>query len=228
MGLKPKIILVPFFQAKPSQLQRHRNFLEELGYEVIQVALSYNWRPKISSRYEFGMKGIWTDEIEQILNRVPGDKIIFSFSNPSAAAISAIVRRRASDIKALICDSGPSGDFHKSIVGLLRHQYKVPSLILYPLSIGFYLVWSPNWNESLKQDVERLPVGFPILTIQGWKDVLISSHQIEKAFESAKQIDRIKLVLPEAGHLNGLKKNPELYKPAVESFLKQVTSSLGT
>jgi len=228
MGLKPRIILVPFFGAKPVQLQRHQKFLEELQFEVTQVTLSYHWRPNINSRYEVGMKGVWTDEIEQTLNKVSGDKIIFSFSNPSAAAISAIVKRRACDVKALICDSGPSGDFFKSVIGLLKHQYKVPTLLLYPLSIAFYLGWSPNWNESLKQDVEHLPTGFPVLTIQGWKDLLISPSQIDKAFESAKQIDRIKLVLPEAGHLNGLKKFPELYKPAVESFLKQVTSNVST
>jgi predicted alpha/beta hydrolase family esterase len=166
------------------------------------------------------MKGLWTDEIERTLNQIPGDKIIFSFSNPCAAAISAIVRRRASDIRALICDSGPSGDFYKSVVGLLKYQIKVPSFILYPLSIGFYLGWSPHWNESLREDIKMLPKGFPVLTIQGWKDPLISSDQIDKAFEDVYQIDRIKLNLPEAGHLNGLKSFPEIYKPAVEKFLK--------
>lgn len=222
MGLKPHIIMVPFFGSKPIQLQRHTKFLESLGYQVTLVTLTYKWKPHLNSRYEFGMKGLWADQIEQVLNKVPGNKIIFSFSNPGAAAIAAIVRRRASDIKALICDSGPSGDFYQSVKGLLRYQFKVPSLALYPVSIGFYLGWSPNWNSSLHSDVLLLPQGFPVLTIQGWKDRLISSSQIDKAFEAAVQIDRIKLNLPEAGHLNGLKNFSELYKPAVTSFLSKL------
>jgi predicted alpha/beta hydrolase family esterase len=228
MGLKLKVILVPFLGAKPIQLQRHRAFIEELGFQVTLVPLSYDWKPHVNSRYEFGMKGLWTDEIEKVLNETPGDKIIFSFSNPCAAAISAIVRRRASDIKGLICDSGPSGDFYKSVVGLLKYQFKVPIVTLYPLSLAFYFGWSPNWNKSLVQDIGKLPKNFPVLTIQGWKDLLISSHQIDAAFAQANQLDRIKLNLPEAGHLNGLKHFPEVYKPAVENFLKQFILDQGT
>jgi len=220
MGLSPHIFLVPFYGAKLAQLQRHISLFEGLGLEVSTISLSYRWTPHLNSRFEFGMKGLWTDEIEAGLNKIVGPKIIFSFSNPCAAAIAAIVRRRASDVVALICDSGPSGDFYKSVVGLLKYQFRIPALALYPFSIGFYLGWSPNWNESLRQDVVRLPDGFPIFTVQGWRDLLISSEQIDKAFEAAKQVDRIKLNLPEAGHLNGLKLFPEIYKPALESFLK--------
>jgi fermentation-respiration switch protein FrsA (DUF1100 family) len=222
MGLKkPSIILVPFLGAKSHQLKRHRDFLSTLGFPVTVVPLTFSWRPYLSYDYRLGMKALWTDEIETVLNQIPGDKIIFSFSNPSASAIAAIVRRQAHDILALVTDSGPSGNLYESIKGLLKHEFKIPSLTVLPVSLGFYAFWSPQWNKTLKADILQLPEGFPVLTIQGWKDLLISPSQIDEAFEAAVQIDRIKLNLPEAGHLDGLKKCPDLYRPFVSHFLQK-------
>lgn len=222
---KPVLILVPFFGAKPAQLQRHIQFFQELGFNHIEVvSLTYNWKPYFNSYGQLGMKGLWTDEIETTLNKVKGPKVIFSFSNPCAAAIAACVRRKCSDILGMVCDSGPSGDFYKSVVGLLKHQMQVTSPIkLYPYSYAFYWGWSPNWNASLKKDVSLLPKGFPILSIQGWKDPLISPKQIEAAWVEGGHLDLIKLNLPEAGHLNGLRDFSDQYRPAVTNFLSQVS-----
>ena len=86
--------------------------MNELGFDclIFELLDSIKNSPKhlISSSLQFGLKHVWADQIESILNSIPGDKILFSFSNPSASAIEVVAKRRGHDIKGLVCDSGPS------------------------------------------------------------------------------------------------------------------------
>lgn len=219
------VIMVPFFGSKRSQLSRHKEYFLSLGYRVVQFNLDFRW--KFHPKFFRGMKSLWADQIAEILDFIPGPKIIFSFSNPSASAIEACVRRNCEDLSGLICDSGPSGDFYKSVVGLLKFEKKITSpLKLYPMSLISYFFWSPGWNKNLWLDIEKLPLDFPILTIQGGRDPLISSEQIDRAFQFFKSHSRVKLLLPEAGHLNGLKDFKEEYISGVGTFLQKTSRPL--
>ena len=222
---EPTIVIVPFYKAKPNQPLRHVNFFLDLGYRVCQFDLRVlePWRINslFSSQNRFGMKAIWTDQIEAVLNSVPGPKIVFAFSNPSASAIEAIVRRQATDVRGLVCDSGPSGHFVNSVAQLLKAEGRLGNAAFrwagaYALSFG----WSPNFNQTIHDDLSKLPKGFKILSIRGWKDPIISPYAIDAVFEPHATLNWKKLSLPMAGHLNGLKDFADEYKPAVSQFLQ--------
>lgn len=217
---KLHIILIPFYGAKPFQLQRHKAFFNKNNYPVTIVKLSQTWTPYIGKNKKFGMKSKWTDEIVEAIDQVPGAKVLFAFSNPGASAIEAITRRPNSAILGLICDSGPSGDFYPSVLGLLKHHIKFKSvLVRFVLSILFYYIWSPGWNKQIISDVAKLKDHFPILSIQSSHDLLISIEQINKVFNQKTQLQLEKLILPDTGHLMGLKQHPELYQKTVLTFL---------
>jgi hypothetical protein len=229
--LKPTIIFVPFFGGKSSALQRHIAYVKELGYPYKFVDLTFDLlaflKHPISARtHRFGMKATWSDQIENVLNQTPGKKIIFSFSNPTAGAIEAIVRRNAQDILGLIADSGPSGEVWTSIFHYYSLEKPLPTWFLKAAATTFSsLVIEPDFKHFAHADLEKMPAGFPILSIRGWKDPLISPRQIDMIFEPHSQLQWQKLSLPEGGHLNGLRDFSTDYKAGVERFLTLVTKN---
>ncbi len=88
------------------------------------------------------------------------------------------------------------------------------------------VLWNPKGQSDVHLELERLPHQFPILSIRGWKDPLMSPSNIDKIFEPHLNLDWRKLSLPEAVHLNGLKDFPEEYSPGVLKFLKQFSTEI--
>ncbi len=234
------IFFVHFYEGSKRQLLRHIKLVNKLGFDAFAFHLHGNHtellqdlfkdifsKIPISAKEKFGIKHTYADQIEKLLNEIPGNKIIFAFSNPSAAAIEAMARRHCSDTTALICDSGPTARFIPSAYNLFSQDYHIKStmlkLILTPvLSFG----WSPLLHKDLKADLEHFPIGFRILSIRGWKDKLIPPKHIDEVFESHENIDWTKLSLPEAEHLTGLRDFREEYIPGVEKFLKSIATLL--
>jgi pimeloyl-ACP methyl ester carboxylesterase len=225
------VLLVPFWGGKKKNLRRHAELLNRLGFDCILFNLNDDFKniatQFVSSKLNFGMKRVWADQIEALLNEIGGPKIVFSFSNPSASAIEAIARRSATDVTALICDSGPSGQFWSSMVNFFTFERPLP---LFPLkaaaATAISFLWHPQFAKAIQQDLKAIPSGFRILSIRGWKDKLISPQMIDQVFEPNPHLDWQKLSLPQAGHLNGLKDFAEDYEPAVTQFLIEVATPL--
>lgn len=227
------IILVPFYKARLLALKRHIEFLNDLGYDVFHFHLKVERDLKsleknlFSSREVFGLKHVWADQIEHIFNFFPQNKIVFSFSNPSASAIEAIARRHATDIKGLICDSGPSSNLFESMISYYGSEEPISFAPLrYLAAFGTTLLWSPKYKTVFHSDLEKLPEHFKILSIRGWKDKLISPQNIDNVFDPHLQLDWQRLSLPKAGHLNGLRDYPEEYIDPVKKFLFTISSPL--
>lgn len=223
------VILVPFFGAKKKSLRRHVQFLHELGYDCVIFELNDHWQDMykhiFSAEMEFGLKHVWTDQIEQILNEVPGRKIVFSFSNPSASAIEAIARRHANDIAGLICDSGPSANLRASMVNYFTYEEPIKLFPLKALASALTaFAWHPKFQQTIHEDLAKFPEHFRVLSIRGWKDKLITPDMIDKVFEPHGQIDWQKLSLPQAGHLLGLKDFHDEYSPTVTQFLRDIST----
>lgn len=223
------ILMVPFFKARKVHLKRHMLFLNELGFDALVFDLyppPKKWTdPLLASNGKIGLKALWADQIEKLLNEIPGKKIVYSFSNPSAAAIQAIARRKSWDVLGLVCDGGPSIDLYQSMINYYTTEEPIsfgPEKTLKALlTCG---IWSPRFLWDLQEDVKALKKDFPVLSIRGWKDPLIPVHHIDPVFELNPTLHLEKLSLPEAGHLNGLRDFPQLYKPAVEKFLLSLGS----
>lgn len=230
---KHLIFFVHFLHGHKKALKRHIEFVNELGFDAYVFNLKdsvkdYSYFPLSKKTKKFGLKHMLADQIENHLNLFPNysHKIVFAFSNIAACAIEAVSHRitdkKAKDIKAMICDSGPGADFIAASFSLIKHELKVKSLtsqlIRAPL---FALSWSPKLNKDVHADLKNFPKNFPLLSIRGWRDQLISPQSIDQVFEPHENLKWKKLNLPEAGHVNGLRDFPSEYKPAVRNFLEQ-------
>lgn len=208
-------------------MRRHVEFVNSIGFDALTFNLSFHektWLKKIpiSRNRKFGMRHIWGDEIEDVLNAAPGSKIIFAFSNPAAAAIDAIVRRNTRDIKALVTDSGPFAKMVRCSWNLLTHEYTVKNpLLRVPATALLSTFWGIDHTKCLHEDIANLPKNFPILSIRGWEDPLVPVSAIDEAYRDVQHLRYETLALPKAGHLNGLKDFSEDYKPKVKAFLER-------
>lgn len=227
------IFFVSFYGGVKKQLLRHIRFVNQLGYDAFTFDLQgshrdwINLKAPISSRGHFGVKHLYADQIEKLLNDLPGKKIIFSFSNPCGSAFEAMARRKCSDTPAMICDSGPTDKFMPSVVKLLEYEMSLKSLpIRLALALPFALFWSPFFHKDLHTDLAKFPKHFPLLSIRGWKDKLIPPAHIDGVFEPHENLDWQKLGLPEAEHLAGLRDFKEDYQPVVKNFLASVSTPL--
>lgn len=228
---KETVLLVPFFQGKKVNLKRHIEWLNEIGFDCVFFDLKDEWHEVgfhlFTKDKRFGMKHVWTEQIETMLSEIAGRKIIFSFSNPSASAIESIARCGGSNIAGFICDSGPSGSLNESMIRYFSVEEPIPFFpIKWTASWAVTLLWHPNFKKVIHQDLEKFPKGFRVLSIRGWKDPLITPQMIDQLFEPHSQIDWQKLSLPEAGHLNGLKDFRDQYIEPVARFLKEISSSI--
>ena len=244
------VVFVPFFGAVQRELARHVKLVNDLGYdaftfdlEKIPAIMDFSqgiltplkkWRElkdhlkiPLNSHMKFGLKHVYADQIENILNLVPGNKIVFSFSNPTASAIEALARRNCVDIAGLICDSGPSGKFVDSFMNLAKIEWKINFLALrWTLVPLLSFAWSPELHKDVSRDLEKFPDGFKILSIRGWKDLVIPPDHIDAIFDPHPKLSWRKLSLPEAAHLTGLRDFRSEYAPAVEKFMQEISKFL--
>ena len=224
------IFFAHFFKGHKKVLRRHVELVNELGYDAYVFNLlddfgDHYFVPYSEISEKFGMKHALADQIEEHLNELPEykTKIMFAFSNVAGAAIEAMARRDIKDVIALICDSGPGASFVYSSYKLAQEQFKLNFLPLKVLATPVIMYgWSKDKNKDVPEDLKRLPKGFPVLSIRGWKDKLISPSHIDKIFEPCKNLNWVKLALPEAGHVTGLRDFPAEYRAGLESFLNNI------
>lgn len=230
---KPLVFFVHFLGGHKKVLKRHVELVNDLGFDAYVFNLKdshkeYNYFPLSSVSKKFGLKHVMADQIENHLNQFDDykEKIVFAFSNISGSAIECLSRRfkdHKKDVIALICDSGPGLEFFKSSYNLLKHQIKVQSVLArMTLSPVIAFGWSLNLNKDVSQDLKSLPDGFPVLSIRGWRDILISPKSIDDIFNQQKHLRLHKVDLPEAGHINGLRDFPTEYIPPVKFFIQQL------
>ena len=216
------IFFVHFYKGNKRVLMRHIKLVNELGYD----AYAFNIKDDLDEHYflpyshlsdKFGMKHAIADQIEEHLALLPEykSKIVFAFSNIAGSAIEALARRQSKDVIALVCDSGPGASFFYSGVKLFTQNWKLSTL-------PFLLSWSTGFHKDIPEDLKQLPEHFPVLSIRGWKDKLISPAHIDKIFDQCKNLNWRKLALPEAGHVNGLRDYPAEYRAGLENFLETI------
>lgn len=213
------IFFVHFYNGHKKALLRHIRFVNQLGYDAYAFNLKDEMKehfmlPYSPISHKFGMKHALADQIEQHLDLVGEykEKIMFAFSNISGCAIEAMARRPDIYFRSMICDSGPTLQFLDSAIKLYKQTKQNLPI--------FAIAWSREMHKDIPVDLRKFREGFPVLSIRGWKDKLITPKGVDQVFENCPNLVWQKLSLPEAEHLTGLRDFPQEYKPVVEEFLK--------
>lgn len=205
-------------------------------------------RPPLSRDGLLGLKHVWADRIEDALVELNQPSILFTFSSPSASAIEVIARsfRTARSVgptffqhagqllwgkvhsntppsisvRAIISDSGP---FVKLWSCNWKYMFHEAGIEFPPLrgaaTAASVLIWGPDYEKTLDEDLRLIGPKVPMLSIRGWSDKLVSIEAMDKAFPHDANLNLKVVSIPGAGHLDALKKFPEIYEPAVEKFL---------
>tara|TARA_B100001248_G_scaffold261706_1_gene253759 strand:+ start:647 stop:1408 length:762 start_codon:yes stop_codon:yes gene_type:complete len=223
------IVFVHFFDGSPKLLQRHIDLVNQLGFDAYAYQVAFHLKerrlhdflPKANLK-RLGLKNFWSKDLQHILDQIPGKKILYAFSNPASAAFE-VAKNKNNQVCAVVCDSGPFFDLLRCSRNLIKDYFDVKNPLLnIPGAIAGTIALAPLHENYLNADLAALPKDFPVLSIRGWKDNLVPAKSIEKVFEKHQHLDLEVLNLPEAGHLNGLKDFPDVYKPVVENFLLKV------
>ena len=203
-----------------------------LGFDAVRFDLAFNslkigQQLPITSNLKFGASHVWIDQIESILNALPGRKILYSFSMPSLGALGAMAHRKGSDIAGWVCDGGPFLQLLRCTWNLLGREYNVENPFLRALYSGAaYLLFGTGTELAVPLWGAALPAKFPILSIRGEKDPLVPISAIEDVFAFIPQAELQRLSLHDGEHLDGLKKFPEIYEPTVRAFLTRIGTPL--
>lgn len=231
------VVFVHHYGGHRRSFKKQMDFINELGFDVVTFDLPLNrlqdWGKKIpvNKYWSFGLRHVWADRIESVLGALPEKKFVYSFSSPSAAALMAISRRHAIDISGWICDGGPLSDMVGAIDNLLRegaaddlqHRIFTYPLIRRKFAQAFAVALGLNHYEvDMKNALNSLYQGFPILSFRGMKDPLVLPEMIDRFFNWQKDNLNIeKVELAKTGHLTGMNVETELYGSTLEKFLTQ-------
>lgn len=224
------IVFVHHFGGSRRTVLRHIKLANMLGFDCVRFDLMFNdlslrQRLPITSNLKFGAAHVWIDQIESILNALPGRKILYTFSMPSLGALGAIAHRKANDIAGWVCDGGPFLQLVRCTWNLLGREYGVTNPLLRGLYSGLcYFIFGTGTELAVPGWCAAVPAKFPVLSIRGARDPLVPISAIEDVFKHAPQIDLERLLLPEGAHLDGLKKFPSQYEPVLRAFLTRTAT----
>lgn len=225
------IILIHHLGGVPEQLKHHIEFLNQSGFDVYSypafLSGKSDWKdflPVIKNSKE-GVVKIWTKELEEVLDQCQGNKILFSFSLPSLAALLAASKRK--DIKAVICDSGPLSYLFLATWRLFTHYYSISNTFIKTyLTIQMYLAFKAAYiKKDIQKQLPNIPINFPVLSIQSLKDQQVPPSYINRFFRKIKKVRLTVCLLKHSAHLQGLKTETDFYIKNVLNFLNKISSS---
>lgn len=225
------IILIHHLGGVPEQLKHHIEFLNQNRFDVYSypafLSGKSDWKdflPIIKNSKE-GVVKIWTKELEEVLDQCQGDKILFSFSLPSLAALLAASKRK--DVKAVICDSGPFSYLFLATWRLFTHYYLISNtFVKIYLTLQMYLAFKTSYiKKDIQKQLPNIPLHFPVLSIQSLKDQQVPPSYINHFLSKLKKIRLTVCLLKHSSHLKGLKTETEFYIKNVLNFLKKISSS---
>ena len=222
------IILIHHLGGVPEQLNHHIEFLNRNGFDVYNYSAFLNGKSQwkdflpLLKKTKAGVVKIWTEELEEVLDQCQGDKVLFSFSFPSLAALLAASRRK--DIKAVICDSGPFSYLFLATWRFFTYYQSISNIFLKIYLTGqMYLAFKASYiKKDIQKQLPNIPINFPVLSIQSLKDQQVSPSYINHFFSKIKKVRLTVCLLKHSSHLQGLKKETDFYIKNVLNFLKKI------
>ncbi|MCB0363775.1 MAG: hypothetical protein H6624_18595 [Bdellovibrionaceae bacterium] len=229
------IVFVHHFGGSPQTLGRHISFVNELGFDAVafQLRLASPWqilRLPMTRDYKFGVAKVWEEQITDILNAVDRPKILMSFSSPSGATLNAASERPKGEIKGCVCEGGPFTQVRRGYWNYFTHEFKIKNPVLRGAMafLVYELLGGSSFLPDSKPRLRNLPQDFPILSVRAWNDQMVSTRALEEYLEGLDHLAVEVLSIPEIGHLQGLSRAPNEYKPRVEKFLASISTPVAT
>ncbi len=220
-------VLVHHYGGNNKTLYRHIKLVNSLGYTAVSFELegAHNQKlflPPISKKFKWGLRYMWADRIEEILNLVSGEKVIFTLSNPSFSVLDAVYRINAKDIKAIICDGGPFLDIIRCYLNLFTYAFKY-NFFLRSLQLFFGAIyWNPlNYKAHAKKYIKSFDQKVPLLSIRAENDMLVPVKSIDKCLATYNPELITRVLVKGVGHLMGIKKEKIFYRQCIIDFLRK-------
>ena len=208
-------------------MKRHIQFVNELGFS----AYAFNLFPQpftnsfdlLSSPkvYFSNLSQRWSRQISNTLCLIPGRKIIFSFSFSCNTAVQ--IAPRLNNLQAVIFDGGPFDHIFKNSWLYLSHREVIKNPFVRAMAVlpwnvffGFFFL-----KFKITRALKNWPPHLPVLSFQAEEDKLAPPSSIDSVLKPFSRLNVTPVRIPQAGHLQGLKLQPELYKTALKNFLFQ-------
>lgn len=224
------IVFLHHFGGNWESTRRHQHFVGDLGFDCVSLTLSRNRVPQPKDFIDFPSRtwmSVWIQELKEILDLIPGRKILFSFSTPSVAALGTIVTENRSDIAAWICDGGPFLHSLHCLGNYLRYQTKTPAALILPIAwLSRTLMGGVNFETTISNWIRHYPAETPVLSVRCGEDRLVPLEAAAQLFDVNPNVPLQVLQIPEADHLEGLRLFPKIYEPAVSQFLTKHARSV--
>ena len=177
-------------------LHRHVQLFNELGFNCVTFNL-YR-ASSIKDPLPFGIFGflkyfqfmhqVWVEQVQDVLDSVEGQKIIFAMSGPSIAGIIAGSQR--TDVTHLICDSGPFKEIWQCTYRLLTQIWYIPTAPLRALfTTVSVLLWGPTAFRRSQRALRHWNKNVPILSIRGTLDPLVFPKNIDGIFKDHSDLN---------------------------------------
>jgi pimeloyl-ACP methyl ester carboxylesterase len=209
-SFKPTIIFVHHYGGDAESTRRYQDFVSNLGFDCYAFTL--------------GTPKDWPAQLAGVMNEVRGSKILFTLSFPSYLAAQYLAEHGSDEITAWVCDGGPFADLWKCSLNYYTYAEPAPSHLsrLMHAAIGYFYLGGRGYVANIKRWLKTIDPKLPILSVRAGADLLVPEHAIDKFFSYGRELNLKRLVIPQVHHLEGLRRNPELYKQHVGEFLSSV------
>lgn len=221
---KPVVIFIHNMWGNHKSCRRHVEFFNALGYTCVTFNLFRGSTIKNDHSYSTAdyfqfIYSNWCKQITDVLDSIPGQKIVFSLSGPSLSGLIAATKRK--DIAKYICDGGPFKEVWSCTYRMFTFEKKISNRFLRFLwTTWSILIWGPFAFKHLTRALEGWNPKVPILSIRGALDPIVHVNNIDNVFKSHNHLSLRIYKIDKGFHLDGLKNFSEDYSRVLISFLK--------
>lgn len=225
-AFEPTIIFIHNFGGTHATTRRYQEMVNTMGFDCFSFTLGLCSIPLSTEQKKAalreGMIDRWTKELEIVLEAIEGPKIMYTFSFPSVTVPALLYRSKRKDVLGWVCDGGPFLNLWQNLWNFFTYQSPVRNRLLRAAKTesAHFLFGGMTYKKRLLKWIPALDPSFPIYSVREAADELVAESTIDAFFGLNPGLNLRRLVIPNAGHLEGLKKNPELYKDNVGGFLK--------
>ena len=229
------VVFIHHFGGNKKSTRRHQKILLEAGYDCVTFNLYYHSFDADSQFSHRLMKLIrhvvtghknfietWTDQLNSVLDHLPGEKILFSLSSPSTSAVGVLGGKQRKDVKAWICDSGPFLDAWECFwnYNAVLARISNPLLLAAINTTSFIIFGGLGYERRLRRWISETPKDFPVLSLRCEKDQLVPLRAIEKFFALPHSFRLSTHLFNGAEHLGGIKTHFSDYRQILIEFLQ--------